>query len=1609
MPEIKHGFSKGKMNKDLDERLVPNGEYRDAMNIEVSTSEGSDVGTVQNILGNAKIDGFTIEELNERCIASIADEKNDVGYYFVAGGENYTSYDWGAAGESPAWGTYPEHNSALLDFERDMIIRFDGTSTTPVFVDPFLKTAICSKFSYDAGTGLITLNAGNNPFNVEAGDIITRIETLTTVYDDISIPILAGGTNYLDINESDVSSTSLLAYILASNMNTGQQFRIVVDRRDSRVLKFDVVKDGLRSIDKLITGVNIIDNMLFWTDGFTEPKKINIDRSIQGTSNASTRTKLIVTDIPSLSPTSLIACEEKHIVVIKKSPASSLIVEVNDAGVLTTGIAPQLFATDPGLVVGNIAWATLPAQQGVLNPGDIIVLEPVSSSYLPPHKFKLKLKIRYASSTTANTWSVEILYIDPLFLFGEDHNFSEIEERDTFKNKFPRFSYRYKYEDGEYSCFAPFTNVIFSPTLPFIYEAKEAYNLGMENSITKIILKNYIDGNTPLDVVQIDLLYKESNSPLVYLVNSIKPNNTSQGSHFWEESQLGYEVKPNMIKAVLPENQLLRPYDNVPRQANTQEIIANRIIYANYLQNYNIITPPLLDAYLVDRNLCDINPSSKSLKSIRNYSLGISYLDKFNRQSPVFSSSESDVNIPILNSRDLNQMVVKPLTNAPEWATHFKVFVKETSNEYYNLSMDRVYEAKDGNIWMSFPSSDRNKVDEETFLILKKEVDTDSNIEETNRYKILAIENEAPEFIKTRLVFTANTEGLPHLFFDVLAKLPGLNKKVIQVDLQAWDAIEMPMHTIEQPLSVVFTKSQAGTTIRTPHYDVVDLYKDTAGAYYELKLEETIKEDWLEINPTAAAPVNVLETTLQMRIYRKIIENKPEFDGRFFVKISRDSLISDKVIPQIEASQELVQTVSLPFYYLNHGTSTKDENAWKTDLEFGSGQVDSQWFIDSAYYRGGYNDEPNTVIWPNGETGQSRLNTEGMLRLTHPDHVVSDAWQGQRRVPGHNKGIYEDGGRFFIDLAYSQVGDDLFNWDLWDDRLSYFTAFNLTSGSPAVWQDYEFLSDIGNGSIPDNWHTQQMRDNFPKNNGDLNYWRVGNSMNSANADQLEVVQKLVEGSKFKFGNDPTEYEILSVENKYFTNFLGINDFYPNASIVNDLYAYAIVLTTGDKKESMGRSWNRRTVYKIEIDSNPLTSSFNPINTTDGANSSTRVGTMNFFEFATVDTDGQLQSTNPAIWETESKFDDGLDIYYEVDNAFPLEINDETNYTFAPKGSIMSLTKFGNPIPFIVGNPVVESWEGNKVISENSLQLDSFFYNDLSDIVVTFQNPNGSCVTAKIASWDEEELSATVGYPNWPSGGFVFKNIIINKDVSREPVSLSWYNCFSFGNGVESDRIRDDYNQVRIDKGPKASSTLDEPYKEEQRKYGLIYSGLYNSNSGVNNLNQFIQAEKITKDINPSYGSIQKLHARDTDLVTLCEDKCLRILASKDAVFNADGNTQLTATANVLGQTIPFSGEFGISKNPESFASESYRAYFSDKVRGVILRLSKDGITPISMFGMKDWFKDNLKLTGKVVGSYDDKKDEYNVTLEYSPTFNTVEMLQPAVGPITIEIQSYLVP
>ena len=351
------------------------------------------------------------------------------------------------------------------------------------------------------------------------------------------------------------------------------------------------------------------------------------------------------------------------------------------------------------------------------------------------------------------------------------------------------------------------------------------------------------------------------------------------------------------------------------------------------------------------------------------------------------------------------------------------------------------------------------------------------------------------------------------------------------------------------------------------------------------------------------------------------------------------------------------------------------------------------------------------------------------------------------------------------------------------------------------------------------------------------------------------------------------------------------------------------------------------------------------------------------------------STNPAIWETEPKESTPLDIYYEASGLNPLKLDSDTASMFIPIGSTVesynsgyietgtTVTDFAN-----VASSDAPKWQ----ITLSTGQLVQGEYIEIDDHI-RITRPNGDIIVVKISDF------GTIDANNRTSIFEIYDSLY----GGQTRYTLNWYNCYSFGNGVESNRIRDNFNLPFISNGVKASTTLEEGLGEEHRKYGLIYSGIYNSNSSTNNLNQFIAAEKITKDVNPIYGSIQKLHSRDSDLVTLCEDKCLRILANKDAVFNADGNPNLIATDRVLGQTYTFSGEFGISKNPESFASESYRVYFTDKVRGAVMRLSKDGLTPISMYGMKDWFKDNLRLSDKLIGSYDDRKDEYNITLDNS--------------------------
>jgi len=1246
MPELKRQFGGGAMNKDLDERLVPSGKYRDALNIQVSSSEASDVGAVTNILGNRRPYGNALSNLgnNAKCIGAYAHARTEMIYWFIAS----------------------DTKSLILEYDQTLNI------VSPVLVDT---------------QGILGFN--DNFF---------------------------------------------------------------------------------------ITGINIIDDLLFWTDNQTEPKKINIKtwKSYNSSNNNYTHTQINSANFI-----------EDQITVIKKAPLSSPTIAMSASkrtGIIETTLIQKSFTatSDPFDPIdtgnyGNVTFTTAPN----FLVGDKLRVTLLDGS----DDAEVVLSVTAVVSTTVFTVNADVVS-ESIEEGNQDWKVELIEEKPMFEFKFPRFAYRYKFDDNEYSSIGPYSEVAFLPS-DFDYAPKKGYNKGMVNTIRSLKIGGFTAG-APHGVKEIDILYKDTASNNVYTVQSIKITDPEYTAGTNGEIEITSEV----IFKVLPSIQTLRPYDNVPRQAKAQALSANRIMYGNYLENFDMIDAGganisvKFDVSIVQNPSVTTLPREPypSIKSLRTYQVGVVYRDKYGRETPVFTDPSGSFILDKLAAINYNVLKVKITSPIPYWAESYKYYIKESSDEYYNLAMDRHYPAEDGNVWIAFPSSERNKVSEETFLILKKKHNDDQFVEDEARYKIIAIENEAPDFIKTEKVtqglLTTTSSGVSNENIFLASGYPEPDRTFLHILKSKWAKVfggagndnfenTPPVHQKSDLLVRIISSGN-----QTKYYDVanIKLVDPGSNAYYEIEIEDKLEEDDVSFLPA----FSLGDTSLQLEIAQRQIKSQPEFGGRFFAKIERDGILESAILNHENIDDYRV--IANTHVYANSNAPDKSQSYWRnTDKGVypgGAGTNDTkhgEWFFCRNVYRH-YNDARGTLI-TNGSKYRGGL---GGVTSHSNAHTI--------------RGFGARAGNDFLEIAYHWWGSD--DRDAWQ----------------GYWLNFEF----------------QHKPNYKK-----------------------LVQALeTTNMKFRFTDDPDQnvYQIKGYRRSNIGAF---------------------------KDGKIGRWGSMRIIkWTLKLDK--------AIVWAPEDNGHTTKATATQMEFLDIYAGGDekgFTSENPAIFETEPKDITDLNLFFESDNAY-------------------------------------------------------------------------------------------------------------NKTVHGNEQTLNYSNCWSFANGVESDRIRDDFNAVRVGKGIKASTVLETPYAEERKSNFVIFSGLYNSTSGTNNTNQFIQADKITKQINPVYGSIQLMRHRHGGLDVLCEDKCFKIPTNKDILFTADGSKQVTVSSNVLGTVNPYTGEFGISKNPESYTQYGYRAYFSDKARGVILRLSADGIEPISRYGMEDYFKDNLAVSTTVIGSYDTHKKEYNVTLNH---------------------------
>lgn len=199
----------------------------------------------------------------------------------------------------------------------------------------------------------------------------------------------------------------------------------------------------------------------------------------------------------------------------------------------------------------------------------------------------------------------------------------------------------------------------------------------------------------------------------------------------------------------------------------------------------------------------------------------------------------------------------------------------------------------------------------------------------------------------------------------------------------------------------------------------------------------------------------------------------------------------------------------------------------------------------------------------------------------------------------------------------------------------------------------------------------------------------------------------------------------------------------------------------------------------------------------------------------------------------------------------------------------------------------------------------------------------------------------------------------------------------FSTSIDS-QLFSDFWQSRIsDIG--RPNIIDNDAKTVSRISTIYYSARFIPETNINGLNSYFDTSFETYD--RKYGSIQKLYSQDKRLDCYQETKVGKILVEENVIFDQFDQGTIASSEKVLSKIIYYKGEFG-TLNPESFTENEGRRYFFDIRNGKVLRLSNDGLTPISDKKMHSYFESKSNfysafgLIPEVWGCYDENFDEY---------------------------------
>ena len=316
------------------------------------------------------------------------------------------------------------------------------------------------------------------------------------------------------------------------------------------------------------------------------------------------------------------------------------------------------------------------------------------------------------------------------------------------------------------------------------------------------------------------------------------------------------------------------------------------------------------------------------------------------------------------------------------------------------------------------------------------------------------------------------------------------------------------------------------------------------------------------------------------------------------------------------------------------------------------------------------------------------------------------------------------------------------------------------------------------------------------------------------------------------------------------------------------------------------------------------------------------------------------STNQTVSSLAyNQFPSSADAYYNYSNLSAVDYNVRFKFSFTAFNNDINAGKTGSLSIYV------------KVYASNGSATNYSLTKILNPVVIPQPQSNSNpYVNVDI------NVDAIVKVPAGCRASLIFTNDYTSNALHVAPFNIEITPLNNINIVVDDPSFSDVFNlQTNSNSRP---LVVDINAKQAYYSTLVRYSQAYQQGTSINGTNRFYYLDSDTYD--KKFGDIVRMKLHNRDLRIFQYKKCGVAPVFSVETLNQDGTNNLVASSKIINQIRYYEGDFGIGNQPTSLATSGYADYFADPVKGYFVRLSQDGITPISeLYKMQTFAGNNL--------------------------------------------------